>query len=250
MYLDCKPIVEKIESEIIGSLFDKPTLSVYCPAEDISSEYYFNALSKAGDRLGIEVNRVYFNPKISYESFRRSLFYDKSDGIMILSEPPHLYNIRNELGPRNVEGDDHNDNIDKLFCTAKACYEIIKYFRPDHEGLNVTVVGYGKRVGKPLSYLLMRKHLGTVTVTHKYTKNLIAHTSRSDIIVSAVGHKDIIFSAMAPKGSLIIDVGCSEDGKGDVHPEVAKFCDVTPVPGGVGPITTALIMKNLSLKVK
>lgn len=247
-YINCKEIAEKIEQETKGLLQSAPVLKVFFPRDDEPAEQYFKSLSRCGKRVGIEVVSRNFYPTISLAAFAGSVEIEEADGIMVLSEPPHLHGIRDCIGDLNVEGDDHNDDVENLFCTARACYEVIESLYKNLEGMNATVVGYGKRVGKPLTYLLMRKHVGTVTTTHKYTKSLLEHTTKADILISAVGKGGFITPDLVKPGSLVIDVGCDSHGRGDVDPSVQEIANVTPVPGGVGPITTALIMKNVALK--
>lgn len=254
-YINCKPIAEKIEAEtksFISGLHYIPELSIILPTEDQSAEIYARSITRAAERVGIHISvaRWYSCLEPITRDFARYHFEKEIqrsiDGVVVLSDSPDLLWLRDEIPKNlNVEGDDHNDNIDLLFCTALACVEVIESVQP-LEGLDVVVVGYGKRVGKPLSYLLMRKHVGSVTTTHKYTKSLISHTQRADVIISAVGKPGIITPEMVKPNALVIDVGCSSNGKGDVLSTVSEIASVTPVPGGIGPITTAILLRNVA----
>jgi len=129
--------------------------------------------------------------------------------------------------------------------------EIIKKHTPI-EGKNVVVIGKSTIVGKPLAMLLL--HAGaTVTVCHSRTKELSAHTKNADIVISAVGKKHLIMADMIAPNSLVIDVGINveenEQGRklfGDCDTEnISKIADITPVPGGVGPMTIAMLLSNV-----
>ena len=134
-------------------------------------------------------------------------------------------------------------------CTAAAAQQLIVETGMDLRGSETVVVGHSEIVGKPIAVLLLH-HLSTVTVCHIGTKNLIEHTRRADIVVVAVGKAGIVHGDMLKPGACVIDVGINQgpDGKivGDVDfesaSEVAGF--LTPVPGGVGPVTVAMLLRN------
>ncbi|MCB9868548.1 MAG: bifunctional 5,10-methylenetetrahydrofolate dehydrogenase/5,10-methenyltetrahydrofolate cyclohydrolase [Planctomycetes bacterium] len=133
-------------------------------------------------------------------------------------------------------------------CTAAAALELIRATGTDLRGAETVVVGHSEIVGKPIAILLLH-HLATVTVCHVGTKDLSAHTRRADILVVAVGKAGLVHTGMIKPGAIVIDIGINYvDGKlcGDVDfaaaSEVAGF--VTPVPGGVGPVTVAMLMRN------
>ncbi len=134
-------------------------------------------------------------------------------------------------------------------CTAAAAQHLILATGMDLRGAETVVVGHSEIVGKPIAVLLLH-HLSTVTVCHIGTKKLIDHTRRADILVVAVGKAGLVHGDMIKPGAVVVDVGINQgpDGKivGDVHfasaAEVAGF--LTPVPGGVGPITVAMLLRN------
>ena len=125
--------------------------------------------------------------------------------------------------------------------------EIFKEYKIDLEGKHVVIVGRSNLVGKPLMLECLNKN-ATVTMCHSKTKNLKSYTKDADILVVAVGKKYLIDKTMVKKDSVIIDVGINrEDGKiyGDVNPNVEELCEyLTPVPGGVGPMTVSMLLKN------
>lgn len=135
-------------------------------------------------------------------------------------------------------------------CTALAAQNLIMQTGIDLRGAETVVVGHSEIVGKPIAILLLH-HLSTVTVCHVGTRNLKEHTKRADILVVAVGKAGLVTGDMIKPGAVVIDIGinATPDGKGvvgDVHFESA--CEVagwiTPVPGGVGPVTVAMLMRN------
>ena len=134
-------------------------------------------------------------------------------------------------------------------CTAAAAQQLILATGMDLRGAETVVVGHSEIVGKPIAVLLLH-HLSTVTVCHIGTKNLIEHTRRADIVVVAVGKAGLVHGDMLKPGACVIDVGINQgpDGKivGDVDfasaNEVAGY--ITPVPGGVGPLTVAMLLRN------
>ena len=133
-------------------------------------------------------------------------------------------------------------------CTAAAAFELIRATGVDLRGAETVVVGHSEIVGKPIAILLLH-HLATVTVCHIGTKDLAAHTRKADILVVAVGKAGLIDKTMIKPGAVVIDVGINQvDGKicGDVHFEDAAEVagHITPVPGGVGPVTVAMLMRN------
>ena len=139
-------------------------------------------------------------------------------------------------------------DYDFLPCTPAGVMELLSYYNIEVEGKECVVIGRSNIVGKPMSMLLLHKN-GTVTVCHSRTKNLKEVTLRADILVAAVGKAEFVTADMVKQGAVVIDVGMNrKDGKlcGDVKfdevSEKASF--ITPVPGGVGPMTIGMLMKN------
>ena len=141
-------------------------------------------------------------------------------------------------------------NDEKLVpCTVKAVIKLLEEYNIALEGANVVIVGRGNIVGKPLSLALLNRN-ATVTIAHSKSKNLKDITKTADILISAVGKPKLITNEMVKDNAVVIDVGISRvDGKvvGDIDFEsVSKKCSyITPVPGGVGPMTVAMIMENV-----
>ena len=143
-------------------------------------------------------------------------------------------------------------NPDFLPCTPEAVFEILKRENIEVEGKHVVIVGRSSVVGKPLALILLLKipHTNaTVTVCHSRTKDLASYTRKGDIVVAAAGVARLVKGEMIKDGTIVIDVGTNEEeGKlvGDVDfDEVSRLASrITPVPGGVGPVTNMMLMKN------
>ena len=134
-------------------------------------------------------------------------------------------------------------------CTAHGIIELLDYYNIDVAGKNCVIVGRSNIVGKPVAALLLEKN-ATVTICHSKTKDLYKHTTQADIIISAVGKPKFITWGLVKHGAVVIDVGINRDENGKVCGDVDfdgvqdKVCAITPVPGGVGPMTVAVLMKN------
>ena len=137
-----------------------------------------------------------------------------------------------------------------LPCTRRGIAALLEHFKVPIDGAEITVIGRGLTVGRPLGLVLSRKHENaTVTLTHTGTKDLIKHTKSADIVVVAIGQSHFLKAEMIKEGAVVIDVGISRmpDGlDGDVCPGVyAKASYVSPMPGGVGPMTRAMLLTNV-----
>lgn len=138
-------------------------------------------------------------------------------------------------------------------CTPKGILEIFDYYKINLEGKHVVVVGRSELVGMPIMVECIKRN-ATVTMCHSKTKDLASFTREADILIVAVGKKHLIDKSMVKKGVVIIDVGITRVEKkiyGDVNPDVYDVASyVTPVPGGVGPMTVAMLMKNTLIAYK
>lgn len=137
-----------------------------------------------------------------------------------------------------------------LPCTPRAIVALLDHYKISTKGAEVTVIGRGLTVGRPLGLLLTRKHENaTVTLTHTGTKDLIKHTQNADIVVAAIGQSHFLKAEMIKEGAVVIDVGISRTANGldgDVCPGVyGKASYVSPMPGGVGPMTRAMLLTNV-----
>lgn len=263
--IDCEKIAKKILSEAKGGL-----LVVLRNNDDPSAISYVRQLIKLSQKTQTEILEEDYNSTWLIDGVIRLIEKHNEDpdvsGIIVVSpEPTHYEAVDHILPNKRVEGTDFDDNPERVSCTARACVHIAETVT-DIKGKNALIIGYGKAVGKPLSYLLMRKHLASVTTTHAYTPLIEIydkHIPEADIIFSAVGSKHLIhetelcrnghYSDSHYSGKIFIDAGISiHEGRvwGDIHPDLARKNDITPVPGGVGPVTTALLLKNVSLAAR
>lgn len=137
-----------------------------------------------------------------------------------------------------------------LPCTPRAIVALLEYYKISTQGAEITVIGRGLTVGRPLGLLLTRKQENaTVTLTHTGTKDLTAHTKKADIVIAAIGQSHFLKAEMIKEGAVVIDVGISRTANGldgDVCPGVyEKASYVSPMPGGVGPMTRAMLLTNV-----
>ena len=241
-----------------------PGLAVVLVGEDPASAVYVRNKHRACEEIGIRSD-VYTLPAETSQDELLSLIEklnedDRIHGILVqLPLPSHideqavLLKIRPEkdvdaFHPYNV-GRILLGDYDFLPCTPAGVMELLRYYHIDPCGKECVVVGRSNIVGKPMALLLLEAN-GTVTICHSRTSNLADITRRADILVVAVGRAHFITADMVKEGAVVIDVGINRlpDGHlaGDVDYEnVAPLCSyITPVPGGVGPMTIATLMKN------
>ena len=241
-----------------------PGLAVVLVGEDPASAVYVRNKHRACEEIGIRSD-VYTLPAETSQDELLSLIEklnedDRIHGILVqLPLPSHideqavLLKIRPEkdvdaFHPYNV-GRILLGDYDFLPCTPAGVMELLRYYHIDPCGKECVVVGRSNIVGKPMALLLLEVN-GTVTICHSRTSNLADITRRADILVVAVGRTHFITADMVKEGAVVIDVGINRlpDGHlaGDVDYEnVAPLCSyITPVPGGVGPMTIATLMKN------
>ena len=137
-----------------------------------------------------------------------------------------------------------------LPCTPRGIVELLRAYKVAIDGAEITVIGRGITVGRPLGLLLTRKsENATLTLTHTGTKDLARHTTKADIVIAAIGKAHFLTAAMIKSGATVIDVGISRTREGllgDVHPAVSQVASfIAPMPGGVGPMTRAMLLKNV-----
>lgn len=137
-----------------------------------------------------------------------------------------------------------------LPCTPRGIVELLRAYKVAIDGAEITVIGRGITVGRPLGLLLTRKsENATLTLTHTGTKDLARHTKSADIVIAAIGKAHFLTAAMIKSGATVIDVGISRTREGllgDVHPAVSQVASfIAPMPGGVGPMTRAMLLKNV-----
>ena len=239
-------------------------LAVVLVGDDPASKVYVNNKKKACEEIGI-YSEEHLLPADTAEEDLLALIEQlnknpKISGILVQLPLPNGLDeekIINSIDPKKDVDAFHPINVGKIMignydfvpCTPAGIMELIKESGIDICGRECVVVGRSNIVGKPMSMLLLHAN-GTVTVCHSRTKNLAEKTKNADILVAAVGIPNFITGDMIKDGAVVIDVGINrlENGKltGDVDFESAekKASAITPVPGGVGPMTIAMLMKN------
>jgi methylenetetrahydrofolate dehydrogenase (NADP+)/methenyltetrahydrofolate cyclohydrolase len=269
--IDGNKIAQDIRNEVRQSAISLkeqkgiiPGLAVVLVGEDPASQVYVGRKAKACAEVGF-LSREYKLPAETDEEkllkIIRKLNRDKLiHGILVqLPLPKHISTekIIAAIDPRKDVDGFHPNNVGGLVtgspmfvpCTPRGIMELIARTGIDLKGKEAVVVGRSNIVGKPMALLLLAQH-ATVTICHSRTKDLPAVIRRADILIAAVGKAHMIKADMVKDGAIVIDVGVNrlENGKlaGDVDfNEVApKASFITPVPGGVGPMTIAMLMKN------
>ncbi len=271
-----KTIREELKQEI-AELKEKhnivPGLVTILVGEDPASEVYVGAKERTSKNLGIYSER-YDMPADTSEEDLLALVdkcnkNDKLNGILVqLPLPKHINeaNILYAIDPdKDVDGF-HPVNIGKMMlgekcflpCTPHGMLEILKRNNIETSGKEVVVLGRSNIVGKPIANLMLQKREGgnaTVTLCHTRTKDTAFHTKRADILIAAVGVPKMVTADMVKDGVVILDVGVNRIGKtaegksilaGDVDFEAVKekASAITPVPGGIGPMTITMLMMN------
>ncbi len=265
--LDGKKLREKLLAELrqkVETFEKKPTLVVILAGDNPASKIYVNNKKKTAENLGINSVVINYPSNVSEGEILdkiKELNNDKSVSAILvqLPLPEHISkdNVINAIVPeKDVDGFTPY-NFGKLFsgeepivypCTPKGVLLLLDEYGINLEGKHAVVIGRSNIVGRPMSQMLLNRN-ATVTVCHSHTKNLESITKTADIIISAVG-KNIIEGKIIKSDCVIVDVGIfkDKDGKtrGDVDFEsaskVASY--ISPVPGGVGPMTIASLMLN------
>jgi methylenetetrahydrofolate dehydrogenase (NADP+)/methenyltetrahydrofolate cyclohydrolase len=265
-----KEVSARIKSELkteVEKLKEKgicPGLAVIIVGDDPASQVYVRNKERACEECGIYSEKYELSAKTSKEellSLIETLNKKNSiSGILVqLPVPKHIdeETIINAIAPQKDVDAFHPVNVGKIMvgnydfvpCTPAGVMELIKESGIDVSGKECVIVGRSNIVGKPQAMLLLHQN-GTVTICHSKTKNLEEKTKQADILVAAVGIPNFIKGNMIKEGAVVIDVGINrmDNGKlcGDVEFETAEKAAgaITPVPGGVGPMTIAMLMKN------
>jgi len=271
-----KKIREEIKTEI-ARLKEKhgitPGLATVLVGDDPASKVYVGAKEKSCKNLGIYSKRLDLPADTSEEDLLAlvdKLNHDPEiHGILVqLPLPKHINEARvlYAIDPEKDVDGFHPVNVGKMViggdcflpCTPHGVIELLVRYGIKTEGAEVVIVGRSNIVGKPVLNLLLQKREGgnaTVTLCHTRTKDLAFHTKRADILIVATGHPKTVTGDMVKEGVVVIDVGVNRIGKtaegkailaGDVDFESVKekAAAITPVPGGVGPMTIVMLMKN------
>lgn len=269
--LDGKALSKKIETNVASGVVEfkaktgsVPGLAVILVGQDPASAAYVNMKKKACDRVGFYSVTHEMPEDISQDAIEKTITMMNNnpniDGILIqLPLPPQIdtTKILELVDPsKDVDGF-HPYNVGRLVtnldgfvpCTPLGVMELLAEYQIDVKGKNCVVVGASNIVGKPMASLLLNAD-ATVEITHIFTDDLKKHTLNADIILVGVGVINLIKEDMVKEGAIIVDIGINraDDGSlvGDVDFEnVSKKCSyITPVPGGVGPMTISMLLSN------
>lgn len=241
-----------------------PGLAVILVGDDAASQTYVKMKEKACEEAGVysiihKMPSTISQEKI-LETIRMINLNPNIDGVLVqLPLPKHIdtTKIIEAIDPKKDVDGFHPFNVGRLVagldsfvpCTPLGVMRLLKAYNIDPKGLDACVVGASNIVGKPMMNLLLNA-FATVDICHVFTKNLKEHTKKADLVIVGVGKQNLISEDMIKEGAIVIDIGINktQEGKlvGDVDFEhVAPKCSyITPVPGGVGPMTIAMLLEN------
>jgi methylenetetrahydrofolate dehydrogenase (NADP+)/methenyltetrahydrofolate cyclohydrolase len=264
--LDGKEVAASVIRDLratLGGLTFQPQLVVVRVGEDPASVSYVRGKDRTATELGLK-SRVEALPETTSQHELMALVRDLNadpevDGILVQDPLPGALEIRavqEAIDPdKDVDGF-HPVNVGRLWngeralvpCTPAGLIRIMDYYGLEITGKRTVIVGRSSLVGKPAAALFLQRD-ATVTVAHSRTRDLASVTREADILVAAVGRHALITPEMVKPGAVVLDVGVNRIGgkklRGDVHPDVAEVAaHMTPVPGGVGPMTVAMLMQN------
>ena len=272
MVIDGKQLAEELRNNLKEKISKidskkKPGLTVILIGEDPASQIYVKNKEKFANEIGINSKVLRFNTDITEEKLKdeiKKLNLDENvHGILVqLPLPKHINqrDIIETIDPKKDVDGFHPINVGNLSsgndamipCTPLGCFYLIKKVIKNLNGMNAVVIGRSNINGKPMTQLLLRENC-TVTIVHSKTKNIEAICKNADLVVAAVGIANMVKAEWLKKGAVVIDVGINRmeiDGKkklvGDVDFENVKdkVKAITPVPGGVGPMTIACLLEN------
>jgi len=240
-----------------------PGLTVILVGEDPPSKIYVKNKEKSAVEVGINSEVIHYpdniEEKVVLDKIKELNKNDKVSGILVqLPLPKHINKrkVIETIDPKKDVDGLHPVNVGNLSsgynstipCTPLGCYLLIKNTEKNLNGKHAVIIGRSNLNGKPMTQLLLKENC-TVTITHSKTKDLKSECSRADIIVAAVGRPKLVKGDWVKKGAIVIDVGINKTDNGLVgdvdFDEVSKVAKaITPVPGGVGPMTIACLLSN------
>lgn len=262
-----KELAEKIYTQIKNEVLElnkKPTLAVIITKDNEAGKIYVRNKQKACEKTGIKSLTIELDSDVTenvlLEKIKNLNEDETVNAILVqLPLPRHIdaEKVLNAISPYKDADGFHYINAGKMFtgqipcsvaCTPKGIIRLLDEYKIKLEGLNAVVIGRSNIVGKPIAQLLQQRN-ATVTVCHSKTKNISYYTKNADLIVCATGQPKFLTADMIKDDVVVIDVGISRiDGKlcGDVDFENVKekTSFITPVPGGVGPMTVAMLIEN------
>ncbi|ELZ07208.1 bifunctional 5,10-methylene-tetrahydrofolate dehydrogenase/ 5,10-methylene-tetrahydrofolate cyclohydrolase [Halovivax asiaticus JCM 14624] len=278
-HIDGNAVAAEIRSELEGAIETladagaRPGLATVLMGDDPASQTYVNMKQRDCEEVGIEGHHIDVDgdadPETLYETIDSLNADDDVHGYLVQDPVPDHVDYREvirRIAPEKDVDGFHPENVGRLVagdtrfrpCTPHGVQKLLEASDVETEGADVTIVGRSRIVGKPLANLLVQKAddgNATVTVCHSRTEDLAAKTRQADILVAAVGVPNMIDESMVSEGTVVIDVGINrvdadtEKGYelvGDVDFDAVepKASKITPVPGGVGPMTRAMLLYN------
>lgn len=267
-----KEILLKLKGDV-SRLIDAhihPKLAVILVGQNPASLSYIRQKQKACSETGIEWEQFDYDEEVTTEQLVEKVHQLNADadihGILVqLPLPKQVYapEVLKAIEPKKDVDGFTAYNLGKMFlstefehltpCTPMGVIKLLEYYKVPIKGQEVVIVGHSNVVGKPLATMLLNRD-ATVTVCHVYTGDLAAHTKRADILCVAVGKAGLITEEMVKDGAVVIDIGVNRIESKDGKEKLVGDCDfeniskkakmITPVPGGVGPMTVACLMEN------
>jgi len=260
---DLRGELKKKVVELKSSYNAIPGLTVILVGEDLPSKIYVKNKEKSAIEVGINSEVLRYSDNVEEQVVLNKIKElnknDKVSGILVqLPLPKHINKrkVIETIDPKKDVDGLHPVNVGNLSsgynstipCTPLGCYLLIKNTEKNLNGKHAVIIGRSNLNGKPMTQLLLKENC-TVTITHSKTKDLKSECSRADIIVAAVGRPKLVKGDWVKKGAIVIDVGINKTDNGLVgdvdFDEVSKVAKaITPVPGGVGPMTIACLLNN------
>jgi len=252
-------------SQAVAKLKNKPGLATVLVGEDPGSRSYVNGKHRDCSQVGINSIRIELPQNVSQAELLKEIddlnrSNECSGYIVQLPLPSHIdtNKVLSAIDPDKDADCLHPTNLGKLVlsqsgvipCTPRAIVELLRKNEISLSGKEVVIIGRGTTVGRPLSLLLSSKGIdATVTILHSKSSDIRSHTKRADIVIAALGRAHFLTADMVKEGVVAIDVGItrtSEGLVGDIDPGVVKVASaIAPMPGGVGPMTRAMLLSNL-----
>lgn len=265
-------IREELKQEVAKMIEEggpQPGLAVVIVGDDPASKIYVRNKVRGCDYTGIYSEKYELPADVPEDELlglvEKLNNSDKIHGILVqLPLPKHIdeSKVLNLILPEKDVDGFHPINVGRLVvgegtllpCTPHGCMVLLERYGIELKGKEAVIVGRSNIVGKPIAFMLLEKH-ATVTICHSRTQDLKAHIKRADIVVAAVGRPEMITGDMLKEGAVVIDVGINRTEKGlvgDVEYESAEkvASHITPVPGGVGPMTITMLLKNTIIAAK
>lgn len=275
--LSAKPVVqamkENLQQEIaaLKATGINPTMGIIRVGSRPDDVYYENSIIKNCDAIGIETKTYTLDLNVEMPEFTELLSRVNTDktvhGILIFRPLPkqldedvikHLINPNKDIdcmNPLNLVKVFAGDMSGLVPCTPDAVMETLRYYQIPLQGATTVIMGRSLVVGKPLSMMFLQEN-ATVTICHSKTKNMSDIAKKADIVVAAMGRAKMIDSKYVSENSIVIDVGINDAGDGKMCGDVdydsvcGKVKAITPVPGGVGSVTTTILLKHVVIASK